>query len=64
MEQEPREDDVDEAGPPEVDEEADDPQAGGTVMGAVGQLAAAVLAVGVLILLFFGSSAILRRIFG
>ena len=48
----------------DVDEDADSPRAEGSVMAAVGQIAAAVLVVFALILVFMGSSAVLRRIFG
>ena len=56
--------DVDElADPLEVEEdvEEDAPRAG---LGALGQLATAVLVVAVLILVFMASSAVVRRIFG
>ena len=48
---------------PAVDDDSDAPPSP-SVMGAIGQLAAAVLVVAVLILVFMGSSAILRRVFG
>jgi hypothetical protein len=50
--------------PFEVDEDIDSGPIAPEGLGALGQLAAAVLLVAVLILLFFGSSAVLRRVFG
>ena len=47
----------------EVDDDADAPPRG-TILGAIGQLGAAVLVVILLVLAFFGSSAALRRLFG
>jgi hypothetical protein len=51
------------AGLDEVDDDNDAP-APPRGLGAIGQLAAALLVVTVLILAFIGSSAILRRVFG
>lgn len=48
----------------DADEDADGPPAPVSVLAAVGQIAAAVLVVFALILVFMGSSAVLRRIFG
>jgi hypothetical protein len=52
--------------PPDIDEidgETDGPDLAGAGLGALGQLAAAVLAVAVLILAFIGGSVVLRRLF-
>jgi hypothetical protein len=48
----------------DADEDDDTPRDPGSVMAAVGQIAAAVLVVFALILGFMGTSAVLRRIFG
>ena len=48
----------------DVDAAADDEAPGPEGLGALGQLAVAVIVVGVLIVAFIGGSAILRRIFG
>jgi hypothetical protein len=57
----PREDIDDLVDAPDVDEEVDAPHAG---LGAVGQLAVALVVVAVLIMVFIGASAVLRRVFG
>jgi hypothetical protein len=48
---------------PPVDDDSDAPPPA-SILGAIGQLALAVLLVGVLIAVFIGGSALLRRIFG
>jgi hypothetical protein len=50
--------------PGEIDEGLDDGPAPREGLGAIGQLAAAVLVVAVLVLVFMGGSAVLRRVFG
>jgi hypothetical protein len=49
--------------PSEIDEDLDDGPAARGGLGAVGQLAAAVLVVVVLVLIFMGGSAVFRRVF-
>ena len=48
----------------EADEDAPGAEAPPSIAGALGQLALAVLVVVILIVIFMGSSAVLRRIFG
>jgi hypothetical protein len=65
MEQDEPEDAVGEpVDPSEIDEGLDDGTAPREGLGAIGQLAVAVLFVAVLVLVFMGGSAVLRRVFG
>jgi len=52
------------AGLPDVEETDEDVEAPAAGLGALGQLAAAVVAVAILVLVFMGGSAVLRRVFG
>jgi hypothetical protein len=65
MDPEDGQEDVDElADPLEVEEDVEAEDAPRAGLGALGQLATAVLVVAVLILVFMGSSAVVRRLFG
>jgi len=65
MEREEHEKDIgDPPGLPDVEETDEDAEAPDAGLGAIGQLATAVLVVAVLVFIFMGGSAVLRRVFG
>ena len=59
-----REDEPFDEGDPWVDDGDDDAPSFAEGLGALGQLAAAVIVVAILLAVFLGGSALLRRIFG
>ena len=65
MDLEDSEEEIDEGVDPcDVDDDTEGPHAAGTLLGAAGQLAAAVIVVAILVAVFIGASAVLRRLFG